>query len=75
MGKLLPFPTACDNHKLETTPNKSDYLIIKTFNYTCPNCKTKSTFNQENMIFKRIHFYCGGCGQPHVVINPALKEK
>lgn len=78
MGKVVPFPAVKEKLKVEKTDivsNPHDYLVTKTFEFTCPNCKTRAKFDQKNIVFKKLQFYCGGCGFPHTVCNPALKDR
>lgn len=78
MRNVIPFPKSVRKNqplKVDKAVNPSDLLIIKDFEFTCPNCKTISKFEQSNMFFKIIKFYCGGCGNPHTVVNPALKDR
>lgn len=75
MRNVIPFPTVKEKLNVEKIGNPTDFLITKSFEFTCPHCKTKAKFEQENIVFKRLTFYCGGCGSLHTVVNPAFREK
>lgn len=74
MKNIVSFPGLAQ--KKTVYPSKlgdtRDFLILKEFDFSCPHCKTVSKFETNNLIFKRLQFYCGGCGTAHVVTNPAL---
>lgn len=76
MKNVVSFPGIAQKQKLLPEPlsNHKNYLVIKDFEFTCPHCKTTSSFEQTNLIFKRLQFYCGGCGQMHLVANPAFRN-
>lgn len=74
--KVIRFPKAANKSILEIkTHNKeisSDRIHLGAFQYTCYNCKEVIYFHPENMIFKKIEFYCSSCGTHHKVSNPAF---
>lgn len=78
MRNVIPFPRTVQKIqpvKVEKAVNPNDLLIVNEFQFTCPHCKTTSKFEQTKMFFKIIKFYCLGCGNPHTVVNPALKDR
>jgi len=74
MKNLVSFPGL--NQKKTVYPSEirdtRDFLILKEFDFSYPHCKTVSKFETNSLIFKRLQFYCGGCGTAHIVTNPAL---
>ena len=77
MKNLVSFPGVAQKKTVypETVRDTRDFLILKEFEFSCPHCKSKSKFETNGMIFKRLQFYCGGCGTSHIVSNPALGKK
>lgn len=78
MRNVIPFPNK-NAQKRKTLikekdilSNRKDFLILKEFEFTCPHCETVGKFKQENIVFKRIQLYCGGCGNAHTITNPAF---
>lgn len=68
MNNIIDFKNKNEN-------KKHDYLIIKTFKFTCPNCNNKFDFNCNGMIFKTIELFCNSCGTKHKVSNPGFKNE
>ena len=42
--------------------------------FTCPDCKTSSSFDFSNVIFKSIVFYCAACGHGYTLTNPMFSD-
>lgn len=76
MKNVVSFPGTAQKKKLLPEPLAAPgkFLITREFEFTCPHCKTTSNFEQKNLIFKRLQFYCGECGAMHLVSNPALNK-
>lgn len=76
MKNLVSFPGIAQKKTVYpmTIRDTRDFLILKEFEFSCPHCKQSSKFETNGMIFKRLQFYCGGCGQMHLVSNPGLNK-
>lgn len=73
MKNVITFPGTAQKKNTPVKQEKS-YLIISDFDFTCPVCKIKSKFEQKNLIFRKIEFFCSGCGQLHTVSNPGFNK-
>ncbi len=51
-----------------------DRFIVNGFDFTCPHCNHKTSFDCNGLIFKRLEFYCKECGSRHIVTNPAMSR-
>lgn len=56
---------------LDTPHNR---LHLGPVAFTCPHCQTRALLTGENMIFRTLDFYCGGCGVLHRMVNPAFGQ-
>ncbi len=81
MKNIIPFPNKYAQKRTKNITEKNilidntDYLVIKNFEFTCPHCETVGKIIQEKIIFKKIQFYCAGCGNSHLITNPAFGKK
>jgi hypothetical protein len=73
MKNVISFPGSAQKTP-KTVKQEGPYLILSEFDFTCPVCKIRSKFEQKNLIFKRIEFFCSGCGNCHSVTNPGFSK-
>lgn len=57
-----------------TKNNEAHSMILREWNYSCPECGTKQNFKVENMVFRTAEFFCTTCGSPHRITNPAFSK-
>lgn len=71
---VIRFPGSDDRKvELEKAEPESDRLYLGSFTFTC-HCQTVTQFDPKNVIFKALEFFCGKCGAPHKVVNPAFMK-
>jgi hypothetical protein len=71
MGKIIQIPIKpIPISEQIKEPNNS--LLLDKWTFTCPHCFCKSYFHAEEIIFRKIEFYCKKCGTLHRVTNPAF---
>ncbi len=79
MSKIIRFPHALQSNNgsnvkpMVTSMNTTNNFIhLGPWEFTCPSCDAKTSFQSENMIFRTVEFYCSSCGALHKVTNPAF---
>jgi hypothetical protein len=81
MSNVIHFPNAVqasrgalslDGHVVKAP--EGEKLLFGPWSYTCHKCSAQTTFQSENMIFRKIEFYCSSCGTCHKVVNPAFSN-
>ena len=50
-------------------------LHMGPVSFTCPHCQTRALLTGDNIIFRSLDFYCGGCGSLHRIQNPAFCQQ
>lgn len=54
--------------------NTDNGVSIGPFKFKCSICSTDTSFSSENMLFKKIEFFCCSCGAKFEVTNPAFTK-
>lgn len=79
MADIIHFPNALQKSRgkeilepIVVQSSDTNKMLLGPWQFTCFKCKTKTSFESQNMIFKTIEFYCASCGSLHKVTNPAF---
>ena len=79
-GNIIKFPKARKRRKkidevlVDRLTDIHNHVDLGHVPFTCPECKTQSTFDFSNIIFKSLSFYCSACGHGYKVTNPMFSE-
>jgi hypothetical protein len=55
-----------------TDPDPNHRLAVGQVSFTCTSCDNTTSVDFHNMIFRSLEFYCGTCGNPYRIVNPAF---
>jgi hypothetical protein len=74
---LIQFPSSAQNktrkaEKVVNSDGPHTHLYLGNWSYTCTSCYSKVEFETSTMVFRKLEFYCGGCGTMHTIVNPAF---
>ncbi len=79
-NNIIKFPRAQKRRKnleevlVDRLTDTNSHVNLGHVPFTCPDCKSKSSFDFSNVIFKSIVFYCAACGHGYKVTNPMFSD-
>lgn len=77
---IIKFPRASKRKKnlnevlVDRLTDTSVHVNLGHVPFTCPECKSRSSFDFNNVIFKSIVFHCAACGHGYKVSNPMFSD-
>jgi hypothetical protein len=85
LADIIPFPKSQKASKPKSRLKLTDVLVDRLadtdrhlkygqVNFTCPDCKHTSSFDFNQLIFKAVSFFCGGCGHGYTITNPIFEN-